>query len=104
MSLMPYENEREATYEELQQLCYQQHLENEELRKALTPPTVDEVCKALSEFMEEEVVYSKPYFMADVLVVCGLNYAGNVYFNEEFPIKAALMVCGFYEAQEGEKK
>ena len=47
--------------------------EFETVKQALTPPTVDEVCKALSEYLKEEI--RKPVFIK----ICGCALEIGVY-------------------------
>lgn len=76
-------------------------LENE-IRQALTPPTVDEVCDALSEYMEEEVIYKEKRFSANAWVICGINKKGLIYINEELLPKLGKMIFEFYEGLQDE--
>ena len=78
----------------------------EYLKKALTPPTADEVCKALSEYYGRKVVFRENVFW----------YKTIIYDNEQWVRDVSLkdlskdnrgdlitMIGKFYESLEGEK-
>lgn len=80
--------------------------------KALTPPTAEEVCEALSEYLKEEVFYEEYEFY----IRCNEydefeNHSKITHFynwkpsimimliEEELPPTLAKMVCWFYESE-----
>ncbi len=80
-----------------------------DIEKALTPPTADEVCEALSEFYGKKVIY-----VADVkkfayegvdgwqeICYFGKNFKGDVIrFSFRLPPHLITLIGRFYEAQE----
>jgi hypothetical protein len=74
-------------------------------RKALTPPTEQEVCEALSEYLEEKVVYDEMegfYVLHNGVkvspCVVEINY-DKIKFNELLSPKLITMIGRFYEKE-----
>jgi hypothetical protein len=73
-----------------------------ELKKALTPPTADEVCKALSEwFHSDSVKYSNITFMFEMYdqIICKISQFGIVYFMDGLPPHLITLIGRFYEGE-----
>lgn len=79
------------------------------LKKALTPPTRDEVCKALSEYYKFKVDYfDKAFFLTSGFTnvkFCIFQENGRVFVNESYAVPPHLitMIGKFYESLEEEK-
>lgn len=73
-----------------------------EIKKALTPPTADEVCEALSDYLGETVVYScgSFYNARETAEACAIGNLGLVYFSTHLPPRLITLIGRFYEAQE----
>ena len=76
------------------------------LRQALTPPTEDEVIKALSEYLPLESNYyydrEKRYFgNTDLTIIC-LMPKGKLYIAYMLPPHLITMIGKFYESLEGD--
>ncbi len=87
------------------------------VEQALTPPTADEVCKALSEHYKKTVYYTVLDFdidrgfvlqwykevksIRDIKLVSGTKY--RLIFYRELPPHLITMIGKFYESLEGEK-
>ena len=76
--------------------------EYKELLKALTPPTSDEVCKALSEYLREKITYNSESFFneRETAEVCAIGNHGLIYFNVHLPLNIASDIIKFYEGLE----
>ena len=80
-----------------------------ELEKALTPPTKEEICKALSDFLKREVVFEDGCFLyhwnfngvAGLACIVKYDYwLGFVIFYEwNLPPHIITMIGRFYESQ-----
>ncbi len=81
------------------------------LLKALTPPTVEEVCKELTEHLYKNVFfnkkecsfcytdYSRYYVHNETICICWYNWEyGYLSFEKELPPRLAKMICSFYES------
>ncbi|MDY0278385.1 MAG: hypothetical protein RBQ97_09925 [Acholeplasma sp.] len=74
--------------------------------KALTPPTVDEVCKALSDFLREEISYDNKQFHYIIKNTQCLMFVTETYDNNTFSLGVYLpphlitMIGRFYEGVE----
>ena len=68
----------------------------------VVPPTEEEVCKALSEYLKEKVTYSKQFgFVSNNRVIICL-YPGNVlHFANSYPAHIHSIVGRFYEGVSG---
>ena len=85
------------------------------LKKALTPPTVEEVCAALSEYLEREVKISKEksFYYSQIShcgevdeIICGYGWEDTHYtigFEIDLPPHIITMIGKFYESLEEEK-
>ena len=76
-----------------------------EIKKALTPPTADEVCEALSEYLKEPIKYVRTSFVneRETAEVCGLFGLDNydlVDFNTPLPPRLITLIGRFYEGLE----
>ena len=76
-----------------------------ELDKYLTPPTADEVCEALSEYLKEPIKYVRTSFVneRETAEVCGLFGLDNydlVDFNTPLPPRLITLIGRFYEGLE----
>mgnify|MGYP001252692458 CR=1 FL=1 len=80
----------------------------EVLRKALTPPTSDEVCKALSEYLKRDVkinsdkafYYSeeRQYYGECDEIICGYGWEdGCISFEIDLPPHLITLIGRFYE-------
>ena len=75
--------------------------EFETVKQALTPPTVDEVCKALSEYLKEEIIYESTSFLykGSYAEVCALGNLNGVYFSTHLPPHLIALIGRFYEGE-----
>ena len=82
------------------------------LRKALTPPTQEEVCKALSEYIQWDVIYikhNKEFMMKiddtsiDNTSIVKVNMFGSVKFNAPLNARLITLIGRFYENEVKEK-
>jgi len=64
-----------------------------------TPPTVDEVCAKLSEYLEEQITYESGSFFNErkTAEVCAIGNLGLIYFNVHLPLNIASDIIKFYE-------
>lgn len=93
-----------------QGICaYENWLEcEEEIKKALTPPTEEEVCEALTDWGIkmgdwERVWYKDGIFYADEWTLCYINKDGALEINcEDLLPKDHILLGRFYEAQNKE--
>lgn len=83
------------------------------IRKALTPPTADEVCKAIEEWYASheklhnaKIVYQDQAFMNvrnpnDIQVFCTLRNDGTIFFGRLITLKPdfLIMISRFYESR-----
>ncbi len=71
------------------------------IRKALTPPTAEEVCEALNEHLEGEIIYdweNKRFeFEIDGTEVVRMTWRGTVRLNSSFPPHLIVLIGRFYE-------
>ena len=87
------------------------------VRKALTPPTQEEVCKALSEYVYEhnligvtevKIKYENNSFIAtdeeDEETIIVQDFYGELDFCFPLSTKLTKLVCSFYEGLESEKE
>jgi hypothetical protein len=73
-----------------------------ELEKSLTPPTADEVCKALGEhFHSDSVRYSNITLMFEMYdqIICKISQFGIVYFMDGLPPHLITLIGCFYEGE-----
>lgn len=78
-----------------------------EIKKALTPPTADEVCEAIEEEIDKEVFYDKEHqkfyswYGDDECIYCRLAWEGAKEYVIEscFSPKVIIIIGRFYEAQ-----
>lgn len=72
----------------------------EEIKKYLTPPTADEVCKALSEYLGYNVIYGTHYTFVGENEICWFEH-GRVVFNMyDLPPHLITLIGRFYEGLE----
>jgi len=75
------------------------------IEKALTPPTAEEVCKALSEFVGREVSYTNKQFHYIIKNTQVLIYVTETYNNKTFSLGVYLpphlitLIGRFYEGE-----
>ena len=72
------------------------------IKQALTPPTADEVSKALSEYLKCEVRYDDETFIAnriEHIIVYKSNMLKGLKFEYVLPPHLITMIGQFYEAQ-----
>ena len=69
------------------------------IRKTLTPPTADEVCEALSEYLGEIIIFNSGSFMNErgTAEVCAIGGLGLVHFNKHLPPHLVTLIGRFYE-------
>ena len=69
------------------------------IEKALTPPTEEEVCKALNEYFGQTIVFNSGSFMneRETAEVCAIGNLGLVYFNEHLSPHLITLIGRFYE-------
>ena len=80
-------------------------LEYDNLLKALTPPTEDEVCEALSEYSNKKVYYENGKFEVGKYEpsICYLQEDNIVWFNWfKLPPHIITMIGRFYEGKKNE--
>ena len=91
-------------------LSREQNQRYAELENALTPPTEEEVCKALSEYLKGKVIYknSNFYIVGDdwkeFLIGLTKDEKGNYvidFWVDNFPPHIVIMVGRFYEGKNG---
>lgn len=83
------------------------------IRKALTPPTVEEVREELSNFLDKQVFfddkrchfyyittkqYYGEYYGGCEKIICSYSEDGYLSFERELPPRLAKMVCSYYES------
>ena len=79
------------------------------IEQALTPPTRNEVCKALSDYYKFKVDYcDKAFFLTSGFTnvkFCVYEENGRVFINDSYAVPPHLitMIGKFYESVEGEK-
>ena len=82
------------------------------IRNALTPPTADEVCEALSEYIQWDVIYikhNKEFMMKidntsiDNTSIVKVNMFGSVKFNAPLNARLITLIGRFYENEVKEK-
>ena len=79
------------------------------LRKALTPPTVDELCKALSEQLKQKVSYGAKQFYytienTECVMFVTETYGDGLWsINEYLPPHLITLIGRFYEGLEVKK-
>ena len=109
--------ELEAFYKVLEraEFAYIGHDDVDMVIKALTPPTEDEVCKALSEYLEREVKISKEksFYYSQIShygevdeIICGYSWEDTHYtigFEIDLPPHIITMIGKFYESLEEKK-
>lgn len=78
--------------------------ELEELRMQLTPPTAEEVCKALSKYYHIDVEYDKRFKMFQSEETWYAQYEnGSIDFGgDKLPIHIIKIIVRFYEGLENE--
>jgi len=99
-----YENYKDAPMDDEQKETY------ELLRKALTPPTKEEVCKALSEYLDREVKINndksfyyteeKQYYGECDEIICGFSWNDDIRtisFEFDLPPNLITLTGKFYE-------
>ena len=72
------------------------------LMKLLLPPTADEVCEVLSEYLGQTIIFNSGSFMneRETAEVCAIGNLGLVYFNEHLPPHIVTLIGRFYEGVE----
>ena len=82
------------------------------IEQALTPPTQEEVCKALSEYIQWDVIYikhNKEFMMKidntsiDNTSIVKVNMFGSVKFNAPLNARLITLIGRFYENEVKEK-
>ena len=78
------------------------------IKQALTPPTAEEVCKVLSEYIQEPIIYVRTSFVneRETAEVCGLFGLDNydlVDFNTPLPPHLITLIGRFYQGLEESK-
>ena len=80
------------------------------VKNALTPPTEEEVCKALSEYLKGKVIYKNSDFYVvgddwkEFLIGLTKDEKGNYvidFWVDNFPPHIVIMVGRFYEGKNG---
>ena len=76
-----------------------------ELDKYLTPPTVDEVCEALSEYFNDKVIEMETTFYLpnkdfNSRIIVLMHYDDNLNFKIDLPPHLITLIGRFYEAQQ----
>ena len=73
------------------------------IKKALTPPTADKVCEALSEYFGKEVKVDKRYknttFVCDGKNIAWVDNNGNVQINQPKPPHIVELVAKYYKGE-----
>jgi len=74
------------------------------IEQALTPPTVDEVCDALSEYGKktgdwEKVWFKDNTFYADEWTLCYMNKNGGLELSSDIDAKSHILLGRFYESE-----
>lgn len=69
------------------------------IKKALTPPTQEEVCAKLSEYLEQDVEWVSVSFVGDddICYICQDNL---IVFNYDLPPHLITLIGKFYEGLE----
>lgn len=80
-----------------------------DIEKSLTPPTADEVCKALSEYYKEKAFYNDTektfYFMGGKIAYpSAFDKCRFVLNNYSFPPSLITLIGRFYQGLEESKK
>ena len=87
--------------------CDIQCEEYDKLVKALTPPTADEVCKALGERFDSDVMFDGEAFVLNhgdnTMAYCYKSLGDTIKINYALPPHLITMIGKFYESLEGEK-
>jgi len=65
--------------------------------KALTPPTEEEICKALNEYLKEEIKYEDESFYADGIPICYITNHETFLVHNDLPLYIMSMIIRFYE-------
>jgi hypothetical protein len=75
------------------------------LKKALTPPTQEEVCEALSDWYREKIIFQDNMFVLkrSKISVIQLDFRGFPQFKLNLPIRISKKVILFYESLEENK-
>lgn len=73
--------------------------ELETLRKKETPPTADDVCKALSEYLGICFRYNGKNFHTNAFCVNWVNSNGTIFFNIDLPPHLITLIGRFYESE-----
>jgi len=73
-----------------------------EIKKALTPPTADEVCEEIENVLGEKIIYNcgSFYNTRETAEVCAIGNLGSVYFSTHLPPHIITLIGRFYEGQE----
>lgn len=65
----------------------------------LTPPTEEEVCKALSEYIGDKVIYIDDTFQFGSIVIVTLYNDNTIGFNISLPPHLITLIGRFYEGE-----
>jgi hypothetical protein len=91
------------TNEDGVQMCEMEFSKYLEMEQALTPPTADEVCKALSDYYGKEVKVDKRYnnttFVCDGRNIAWVDNNGSVQINQPKPPHLITLIGRFYEGE-----
>jgi hypothetical protein len=78
----------------------------DKIKQALTPPTADEVCKALSDYYGKEVKVDKRYnnttFVCDGRNIAWVDNNGSVQINQPKPPHLITLIGRFYAGLEND--
>ncbi len=79
------------------------------IRKALTPPTADEVCEELERYVPHKVTYNKERYSFEsyshfgtTFTICQFHENTNISWNNtiQLKLKTLSLIGRFYEAQQ----
>lgn len=107
--LAKYISEKTGVSEEKHFEYLQYDTEIDLVTKALTPPTADEVCKALSQFDDfDKVEYdeqTKTFSSGEIICYIGYDFSSDkckttIIFNYDLPPHLITLIGRFYEAQD----
>ena len=81
-----------------------------EIKKALTPPTADEVCEELERYVPHKVTYNKERYSFEsyshfgtTFTICQFHENTNISWNNtiQLKLKTLSLIIHFYEGLEG---
>ena len=104
----------EGTIDEITDLLYEDFESTvrvlKQLKNELTPPTADEVCKVLSEYYDEDIIYTKNkykngFHLKNSLYIVkfennNIEFVNKEYFNHKYPPYLIEMLGRFYEGED----